>query len=255
MVSGIGSTSGTQALFQQLQQLRAQEAFSKTDADSDGLLSLEEFKSGAPQGAQKSGQGPSLDDVFGSLDSDGDGSLTQDEFAAGAQRRPPQPQLSGGTSFALQELFAKTDSDSDGALSLDEFKAGAPDGADEAALEALFTEADADADGILSETEFTETLAKNGPPAGGPPPGGAGGPPPSGGAGGASSSSTADWLEEILNAEDEDEASIFDAFDTDDDGSVSETELAAGFEQVRTDMLNYLMSFQTGQTGQSGTQA
>jgi len=159
-VSSLGSASSFAVMRQQL--------FQKTDADSSGSLSLEEFKAGAPQGAEgasatkASSTAPSLEDIFSQMDTDGDGSVTQAEFDS---FKPPKPDgstasllsMSGESGSALIELlsqlleevsassgaaagqppsaaemFAQTDTDGNGSLSLDEFKAGAPEGADTA---------------------------------------------------------------------------------------------------------------------------
>ncbi len=246
MVSGIGSKSDAQALLQQLQQQRTQQLFQKTDADSNGLLSLDEFKAGAPKGASSGANAPSLEDVFSKIDSNSDGSVSQDELTADVASRgggqPPAGRLSGQTSFDLTKLFESTDTDSNGSLSLDEFKAGAPKGASD--IEALFGEADVDGDEALSEDELSAAVAKKGPPPGPPPGGGA---PPSGGA--ESSSASAEWLAELLETDDSE--NLFDYLDQDDDDSVSEEELAQGFEAIRSEMLNVLFSEQ-GQGGSSG---
>lgn len=57
--------------------------FSKKDTDSDGKLTLDEFKAGMPEKALVKADGR-----FKKLDTDGDGSLSLDEFQAGMKDRP-----------------------------------------------------------------------------------------------------------------------------------------------------------------------
>ena len=65
------------------------EAFKKLDANSDGSVSLEEFKAG-PR-AQK--DPARAEEIFKKMDKDSDGKLTLEEFKAG---RPPHPGGPGG---------------------------------------------------------------------------------------------------------------------------------------------------------------
>jgi Ca2+-binding EF-hand superfamily protein len=57
--------------------------FGKKDADGDGKLSLEEFKTGMPEKALAK-----ADTRFKRLDTNGDGSLSLEEFEAGMGQRP-----------------------------------------------------------------------------------------------------------------------------------------------------------------------
>ena len=57
--------------------------FSKKDADGDGKLSLDEFKSGMPERALTK-----ADARFKKLDTNGDDSLSLEEFEAGMKDRP-----------------------------------------------------------------------------------------------------------------------------------------------------------------------
>lgn len=57
--------------------------FQKKDANSDGFLSLEEFKTGMPEKAAAKAEGR-----FKSLDTSGDGKVSLDEFKAGMKDHP-----------------------------------------------------------------------------------------------------------------------------------------------------------------------
>jgi Ca2+-binding EF-hand superfamily protein len=57
--------------------------FKKKDADGNGSLSLEEFKTGMPEKAL-----PKADARFKKLDTNGDGQLSLDEFKAGMGKKP-----------------------------------------------------------------------------------------------------------------------------------------------------------------------
>ena len=60
--------------------------FSKKDADADGKLSLDEFKSGMPEKALAK-----ADTRFKKIDTNGDGSLSLEEFEAAMKDRPRKP--------------------------------------------------------------------------------------------------------------------------------------------------------------------
>lgn len=61
--------------------------FQKRDADGDGSLTLEEFKTGMPEKAVAR-----ADVRFKKLDTNGDGKLSLEEFKAGMQPRPKKPE-------------------------------------------------------------------------------------------------------------------------------------------------------------------
>lgn len=173
----------------------------------------------------------------------------------------------GGSAYNIQTLYSKIDKNADSKLSLDEFKAGAPDDAKAPegapSLDEIFAQNDTDGDGFLSQEEFAAG-APQGPPPGGPPPGG---PPPGGALSGANiaqlseDDSEEDPIQALLDAlnnvtsgdENEDDSSVsetdstndlFSFFDQDQDGSISKEELASGFETIRSEMMNYLISGQ-----------
>lgn len=84
-----------------------QDMFAKTDSDSDGQLSLEEFSAakpaGPPAGASSestpagassgaaAGAAPTASEVFDTLDVNEDGFVSQSELAAGSAQMPPPP--------------------------------------------------------------------------------------------------------------------------------------------------------------------
>jgi hypothetical protein len=83
MVSSV--SSGASALNSQSFAQLKQAQFAKADQNGDGGLSIEEFKAGAPQGAQAPKGAPSLDEAFTQFDSDRNGSLSQAELDSGFQ--------------------------------------------------------------------------------------------------------------------------------------------------------------------------
>lgn len=172
--------------------------FTKIDADGDGSLTRTELEAAAP----KDGKGPDASRMIEDFDADGDGALSKTEMDAGFKKiddkmRSAFLQMQEQASEDSEELFAALDSDGDGSISKTELEAG------------------------------KETLKE----AFGPPPGrGPGGPPPMG---------AADQEED----EDDDDTSstssssttskVFDELDTNEDGTVSASEFAAGMDKVR----------------------
>jgi Ca2+-binding EF-hand superfamily protein len=65
----------------------AAKIFQKRDANGDGSLSLDEFKTGMPEKAVAR-----ADVRFKKLDTSGDGKLSLEEFKAGMQPRPKKPE-------------------------------------------------------------------------------------------------------------------------------------------------------------------
>ena len=65
----------------------AEDAFKKLDTNSDGTLSLDEFKAG-PRGKKDPAK---AEEAFKKLDKDSDGKLTLEEFKAGGSKKPGKP--------------------------------------------------------------------------------------------------------------------------------------------------------------------
>jgi Ca2+-binding EF-hand superfamily protein len=109
------TTSQTQANGgrQRAQQQDPEAAFKLLDTDSDGKVSLDEFKASAI--GQRN---PTMaETLFKTMDKDSDGYVTLDEYKttmATRQRGQVDPEA----------LFKQLDTNGDGSLSLDEFKAG-----------------------------------------------------------------------------------------------------------------------------------
>lgn len=162
-------------------------SFDKLDGDSSGTLSIDEFKSGAPKGADSA----KSEELFKAIDSDSDGSVTKEEsdaFKAKAEQAQQQLQsfLFGlqteGTSETEEsedetDIFAQLDANSDGSIAKDEFLSALSSGTQSSSdmLSKLFEAIDSDSDGSVTEEEqssFQAALEKRGPPPG-PPPSGA----------------------------------------------------------------------------------
>lgn len=170
-------------------------SFETLDSDTSGALSLEEFKAGAPKGADSA----KSEELFKAIDSDSDGSVTkeeQDAFKAEAEKAQQQLQSflfglqSEGASQASStdesddetDIFAQLDANSDGSIAQDEFLSAFSSGTQSSSdmLSKLFEAIDSDSDGSITKEEqssFQQALEKRDRPSGPPP-----GPPPSFGA-------------------------------------------------------------------------
>lgn len=166
-------------------------SFESVDTDSSGGLSIEEFKAGAPKGADSS----KSEELFKAIDSDSNGSVTkeeQDAFKTKAEQAQQQLQSflfglqaggqsesSTGESEEETDIFAQLDANSDGSVAKDEFLSAFSSGTSSSSdlLSKLFDAIDTSADGSVSKDEqsaFQAALEQRGRPSGPPP-----GPPPS----------------------------------------------------------------------------
>lgn len=204
-LSGIGAGSAASAGWSALGASRAmrpqppskEDLFQKVDSDGSGGVDATELGSMLGAMAQKSGQ--SVGDAserFSQFDTDGSGSLSVDELDSGMKSLMPAP-------ASTMDFAARRSGD------------GAGSGEAAEALDALVQQLDGDGDGSLSASELDagrDTLSQlQGPPPGPPPGGMPPGPPPTGASG---SEDADDTLQSLLKAA-----------DTDDDGSLSSTEL------------------------------
>ena len=210
------------------------EMFKKTDSDSNGGVSQTELQSLAD--AMKEKTGTTLDvssDSFNSYDSDGDGSLSGDELktvlnnsgfgpdqgmqGAGATQPPPQQATD---SYSAQSSSSEQDTVS--ALISD--------------LQALVEKLSANSS--QSGTQDTQGTQQAGKQGGGPPP-----PPPPPPADDSSSSDSTSTTQ------------IYDAMDTNEDGTVSITEMMTALKATESDSTTLSdSSTDSSQTGSSTLQ-
>lgn len=165
-------------------------SFESVDTDSSGGLSIEEFKAGAPKGADSS----KSEELFKAIDSDSNGSVTkeeQDAFKTKAEQAQQQLQSflfglqsggqsesSSGESEEESDIFAQLDANSDGSVAKDEFLSAFSSGTSSSSdlLSKLFDAIDSSSDGSISKDEqsaFQTAIEQRGRPSGPPP-----GPPP-----------------------------------------------------------------------------
>jgi Ca2+-binding EF-hand superfamily protein len=212
--------------------------FSKADVNADGQLSQDEF-SAIGQKTPEGGNKGSASQLTGSSSA----SFNFSSETLGALLSALQSDSSSTTRAA--EMFSGADSDADGSLTAEELAADmashAPpgtEGTDSTDMAAkMIAGGDSDGDGALSSDEFAAMTPPGGPPPGGPPPGG---PPPSGGS---TSSSTSE--------DSSTETTSYDAADTNQDGTVSMSELlaslqsasavASGFSTEASDLMSKLL--------------
>lgn len=166
-------------------------SFESVDTDSSGGLSIEEFKAGAPKGADSS----KSEELFKAIDSDSNGSVTkeeQDAFKSKVEQAQQQlqsflfglqaggqSQNSSGESEEETDIFAQLDANSDGSVAKDEFLSAFSSGTSSSSdlLSKLFDAIDTGSDGSISKDEqsaFQAALEQRGRQSGPPP-----GPPPS----------------------------------------------------------------------------
>jgi Ca2+-binding EF-hand superfamily protein len=88
-----------------LQEMK-QRIFNKFDGDSDGKLSIEEFKAfPTPNGSGILGDTQGIEDTFAQLDKDGDNQLTQEELAASASSLTSTGNLSSTSLAGLLSIL------------------------------------------------------------------------------------------------------------------------------------------------------
>ena len=143
-------------------------SFDQIDGNSDGALSLEEFKSAGPKGADSS----KSEELFKKIDSDGDGSISKAESDAFKDKARKADDLLQSFLFSLQTNAAQTtkatadsdadeqsafdaiDSDANGGISQDEFSAAFKDSRlNSDRLNELFSALDGDGDGSVTQDE------------------------------------------------------------------------------------------------------
>ena len=125
-----------------------------------------------------------------------------------------------GRSLSATEMFSKMDTDGNGSLSQEEFVAARPEDVTEEMAANLYNSFDTDSSESLTGAEY-ETAMQNAPP---PPP------PPAGGAGSSTSSET------------------YDELDTNEDGVVSASELAAALAVADSSTSSGLLDSEDSET-------
>ncbi len=210
-VSSVGSSSLTQQMLQLQQSL-----FKTADVDGSGSLSESEFAS-IGQNVQGGGNSATATTLSGSSSSGAN-------FSGDTLRSLMSVQMLGSDSGSI---LSSSDANSDGLLSSDEISsalsANAPEGAKGLGLEDqmasdMISALDSDGDGALSSDEIAsglsdaQTLQSQMQAMGGPPPG----PPPGGGG-----------LSSMGSSSSSGSSGAFEALDTNQDGTVSASELAA----------------------------
>ncbi|MDA8454812.1 EF-hand domain-containing protein [Acidovorax sp. GBBC 3334] len=256
-ISSVGSSAWSSAAAMQRTQPQRrgpspEELLSKLDSDGSGGVSGTELQGLLEKVAKKGGAdgtAQSATDLVTQYDSDGDGNLNAQELGKTLESLMPQRSTmdfaqargtgsaGGATGQAGDDLFGKVDEDGDGSVSQTELQSllekmsGGAASATGTSSDELFGQLDSDGDGKLSQAEFDAGRPSDGAQgeaaggasgmrmAGGmppPPPGGPGGPGGAGGAQGANASASSS------------SSTSYDPLDTNEDGTVSAAERAAG---------------------------
>ena len=274
MVSSITSSSSLMtALMAKLQKTQqtdaatkaaaAKQVFAKVDANGDGKVTSDELA--AISSTSSSSKAAA---IVKANDKDGDNALNQEELASFLNQLTSNG-INGSNNAQLAEargdLMSIADSDEDGSLSYAEFASVKPDDVSDEQSQALFKSVDTDGDGALSSDEVSafESNRPQGPQAMmGPPP-----PPPSDDDDDDEEDTTVSsllskLLETLTEVNDTKETAstdetdnttdttasaqqkLFNFFDQDSDGAVSETELNDGISALKTAMSSYMLSLQ-----------
>ena len=215
MVSSIGSSTGglNAAALKKMQE----EMFKAVDSNSDNKIDKTEMSAYQQTQQANGGQGgPSVDDIFKNLDADNDSAISRLESDAGIAKLAQQMQsgktASGPSSELKSKVFNSADQNGDGSISKDELTTLMADSNQSATdIAETFDALDTNQDGSISKSESDVAVDKASQQrkAQGPPPP----PPPSDSSSSESTSST----------------TVFDELDTNEDGTVSASELLAAF--------------------------
>lgn len=274
MISSINSSSSLMtalmAKLSQSQQTSTTNAatkavFSKIDANGDGKVTADELAALGSGGSSTKAAA-----IVSTNDKTGDNALNEEELASFLNQL-----TSGGLSgsnhaqlaSAREDIMSVADADGDGSLTYAEFSSLKPDDVSDEQSQELFKAVDIDGDGVLSDSEVS-AFESSGPKGGaemkgammGPPP-----PPPSSSDDDdeddtsvtsllsklidtLTSSTTAENADSTDDMDQTDTASaqqkLFNFFDQDQDGSVSDTELNDGLNALKTAMTSYMLSVQ-----------
>lgn len=145
----------------------ADQLFSATDADGDGVLTAEELADAIEAKNAESGGSVDAEELFAALDADGDGLITAAEHEAGLEslRANNAAGLGGGQSGSSdddeEETYDAADTNEDGIVDTEELleSLGVATSSESEMAASLFDAFDADSDGSISGTEFSELLS------------------------------------------------------------------------------------------------
>lgn len=216
MVSSISSSSGSisASALKQMQE----EMFKAVDTNSDNKIDKSELSAfQKSQEADGKKGGPGVDDMFAKMDTDNDSAISRLESDAAIAKISQQMQSresgSGSSSGLKEALFKSADQNGDGGISKDELTTLMADSSQSSTdVSQIFDSLDTNSDGVISKSESDAGVDKAGQQKqaqGSPPPP----PPPPSESSSSSDSSSSD--------------TIYDALDTNKDGTVSASELLA----------------------------
>ncbi len=280
MISSINSSSSLMtALMAKLSQSQqsspnsaaAKAVFSKIDANGDGKVTSDELAALGTGDSSASGKAAA---IMSASDKDGDKALNEEELASFLNQLTSNG-IAGGHHAQLAAarggVMVAIDENGDGALSYAEFSAMKPDDISDEDSQNLFNAVDANGDGILSSDEINAFESDSAEGAGdmqggmkgammGPSP-----PPPSSSddddeddttvssllsklIDSLTSSTTTDGSDSTDDVAQTDadnaQQKLFNFFDQDQDGTVSDTELNDGINALKTAMASYMLSVQ-----------